>query len=522
MSDENIYETLKISIYCSWEELMQKYQAYTQERTRDKIKAEDEAQELVDENPWLIEAKAEFDEKGAFDAKDRRQSEIFERYCNSLENSARQSRLYSKITKAFIESQIASPAGKEAKENYDKTHKTPYAILGTSPYVRRGDLPSSEKAKELAGEYPDMAREIKQAFDEVTLIEKRKQDKYNMAQTKKIEPKEETDTKKKGFSLKSFMKRIWAPALIMLGISTGVPKLLEAPKEEDAQPSPAPASTTLPEETSFREQIKVNGATVKLTDKETTITPSEGIAISQIRTTSFENVLNAHSGEQQPQTATANNNVSIIQTATSKQEATQGPLAGLKTKIQNDDELRKIAEKALNNVRVGEKYDVSVYDKLDYIMTLIENQNSDCILGTVPGMGGIKNCILDLVDNVTFYYIKKEVGKDNCFIRFTEEYKNEPIQTADFNIIDASGTKYIATAEKGIANTTNAKYGTTKKVDGTIAGTLKKSKILRARDIDLSSYTLNSDIQVVKDLLLTLNEVGNKEIIVSRNSQNER
>lgn len=521
MSDENIYETLKISIYCSWEELMQKYQAYTQERTRDKIKAEDEAQELVDENPWLIEAKAEFDEKGAFDAKDRRQSEIFERYCNSLENSARQSRLYSKITKAFIESQIASPAGKEAKENYDKTHKTPYAILGTSPYVRRGDLPSSEKAKELAGEYPDMAREIKQAFDEVTLIEKRKQDKYNMAQTKKIEPKEETDTKKKGFSLKSFMKRIWAPALIMLGISTGVPKLLEAPKEEDAQPSPAPASTTLPEETSFREQIKVNGATVKLTDKETTITPSEGFAISQIRTTSFENILNAHSGEQQYQNVTTNNNVSVTQTSTAKPEATQGPLTGLKTKIQNDDELRKIAEHALNNVKVGEKYDVSVYDKLDYIMELIENQNYDHILGTVPGMGGIKNCILDLVDDVTLYYIRKDVGQPGCYIRFSEEYENKPVITADFNVVNESNTRYIATAEKGVANN-NKPYGTTQKVDGTVAGTIKKSKLFREKNIDLSSYTLNAEMQIVKDLLLSLNEIGNKEIIISRNSQNER
>lgn len=514
MSDENIYETLKISIYCSWEELMQKYQAYAQECIRDKIEAEEKAQELADENPWLIEAKAEFDKKGAFDAKDKSQSEIFENYCNFLENSARQSRLYYKTSRAFIESQIASHNGKEAKENYDKTHKTPYAILGISPYVRRGNLPSPEKAKKLAYEHPDMAKEIKQAFDEVTLIEKRKQDKYNIAQTKKIEPTEHTDTKKKGFNLKSFIKKIWAPALIMLGISSGTPKLLEAPKE-DAKPSPEAASTTLPEEASFREQLKVNGATVKLNDNETTITP-----MSQIRTTSFENVLNAHSGNQQFQASTTNNNVPVTQTSTPKQVIS--PLEGLKMKIQNDDELRKIAEHSLNNVKVGEKYDVSVYDKLDYIMTLIDKQNADCILGTVPGMGGIKNCILDLVDDVTLYYIKKEVGNDRCFIRFTEEHNNKPIQTADFNIIDASGTRYIATAEKGIANTTKAKYGTTKKVNGTIAGTLKKSKILRERNIDLSSYTLNSDIQVVKDLLLTLNDVGNKEIIISRNNQNER
>lgn len=525
MSDENIYETLKISIYCSWEELMQKYQIYTQECTRDKIKAEENAQELVDENPWLIEAKAEFDKNGTFDASDSKKSEVFKNYCRSLENAARQYRLYSKITKIFMETQIASPSGKEAKKNYDKTHKTPYAILGTSPYLRMGDLPSPEKAKKLAQEYPDKAREIKQAFNEVTLIEKGKQDRYNAKQTKQIESEKETNTKKKGFSLKAFVKRIWAPALIMLGISTGATKLLEAAKEEEIQPNTTPASTTLPEETSFREQIKVNGATVKLNDQETTITPTEGLATSQIRTTSFEKVLNAHAEKQQHQTVVQNNNASVtIQTptSTSKPTTVQSPLAGLKTKIQNDEELRKIVEQSLNNVKVDEKYDVSVYDKLDYIMSLIDAQNADYILGTVPATGGIKNSILDLVDDVIIYYIKQEVGDDDCFVRFSEEYRNEPIKTADFNIIDASGTRYIATADTGIANTTKTKYGTTQKVNGTIAGTLKQSKILREKNIDLSSYNLNAEIQTVKNMLLNLNKVGSEEIIIPRNSQNER
>ena len=218
---------------------------------------------------------------------------------------------------------------------------------------------------------------------------------------------------------------------------------------------------------------------------------------------------------------TTNNNVSVTQTSTAKPEATQGPLTGLKTKIQNDDELRKIAEHALNNVKVGEKYDVSVYDKLDYIMELIENQNYDHILGTVPGMGGIKNCILDLVDDVTLYYIRKDVGQPGCYIRFSEEYENKPVITADFNVVNESNTRYIATAEKGVANN-NKPYGTTQKVDGTVAGTIKKSKLFREKNIDLSSYTLNAEMQIVKDLLLSLNEIGNKEIIISRNSQNER
>ena len=110
----------------------------------------------------------------------------------------------------------------------------------------------------------------------------------------------------------------------------------------------------------------------------------------------------------------------------------------------------------------------------------------------------------------------------DALLDFQKNIDGKPIQTADFNIIDKSGTRYIATAEKGIANTTNSKYGTTQKVEGTIAGTIKKSKLFREKNIDLSSYSLNSEIQIAKDLLLTLNDIGSREIIVSRNSENER
>lgn len=98
----------------------------------------------------------------------------------------------------------------------------------------------------------------------------------------------------------------------------------------------------------------------------------------------------------------------------------------------------------------------------------------------------------------------------------------KPIHTANFNIIDKSGRNYIATADTGIANINDSSHGTTKKVEGAIAGLVKQSKILRETDFNLGDYNLGPYIQNIKNLLLTLNEVGDKQIIISRNIQNER
>ena len=499
MNDYNIYETLKISIYCSWEELMTRYQEYTRELKQDQYKANASAQALLDKYPWLDKVA----DVQNFEPRNSQEAEIFNSYNRYVQNSERNSRLYSRITRALVDTQIATNYGKQAKEEYDKTHKTAYAILGMSPYVRMGDLPSVDKVKELAQKYPEKEQEIKKAFEEVTLQELGKQNRYNNAQNKKDKTKEELPKNKNRF--KNFIKKFIAPALVVLGLTPAIQALPEATTPEEPQSEPKQT-----EKETFKEQLKVNGATVTFEEQETVITPNDQFVISQYRTTSFENILKAQEESKQTSTTILDSTPNITPTVKA-QSVVNDRLSGLKSKIKNDSKLNKVAHDALSNVAVNGNYDASISDKLDYIMNLIDNKNVDCVLSSYMASGGIKNCILDFVDDVALYYIEKETGKDNIALRFEKD--------GDFSLIDKSGTKYVATTSERIGNTSNSKVGSNQTVSGHVSGTLKSSHYLREKEMRADDFGINSEIQRLENLLTNLNTIGNDEIIVSRNDR---
>lgn len=372
MENINIYEVFGISIYCTGEELINAYANYREKL----IDGFENNEDIVVKNSY------------------KRQIEQidFEMKFNKLDS-------YSMVHTRKI--------------TYDRLHVTPYAILG----MRHGEVPNKEKIKNLKAQYPNHKSDIEKALRTVLTIETKNVLQQNKETKQNLEgqiPKMTSQERTK-FNLKNYVTKRLAAVLAVLGISVAVPKLLDTAEPKEPEQVPNTTVMPIPDENTFKESLKVANATIK---KDGSIVPDN--YVSNYGTISFEDVLKYHSQPHENK-ETINTVKNIPESVT--QSIIKDPLEGFKNKLYNDEELRKIAEDALGNVSVGERYDASVYEKLDYIMMLMEKQNVDCILGTVPGMGGIKNCILDLIDDVVLYYIQKEVGQPGCFIRYSEEKK---------------------------------------------------------------------------------------------------
>ena len=139
--DVNIYETLGISIYCSYPELIKAYSDYFQENVGKKLSERRKADKLLEEHKWL-EGVKEILEQNGYRYYDKRLTElqqgtgkeIYEKYCRYLSTENFYAVKNEKIKKTFQENGLdIYTFGEQNKRQYDQTHCTPYAILGTFP-----------------------------------------------------------------------------------------------------------------------------------------------------------------------------------------------------------------------------------------------------------------------------------------------------------------------------------------------------------------------------------------------------
>ena len=541
MEEKNIYEELGISIYCTYRELIAQYSKYCGEHRKEKRKEMIAVNALASRSDGIIRAKQLLEKNGLKMYRTNMSTLYTQCGITSKEDIELLEEIYRKMVLIDSKHQqgIAEmnaimkkyeldqfPKGTQAKAVYDQTHKTDYAILGmpNTPYVVH--IPKSAEIKQLQVRYPEHEKEIRDAYNHVMAIELRKQRRLQKERKEEKNEIKNVQEGKMGFMAK--VKRAMIPVFLALGITAAIPKLLPEGNIGETATTPTPQPTEN-KRSEFVDSIKIGESNVTFEEDgmqinvqqgaqtETEATQASHTPTSQMRTISMKNVLESQntantsqqSFTQQVETPTH------TPTPTTVPIILTDPMASFKAKMQNDSELNDIVTQALSSVSVDENYDASNSEKIDYILGQIASQNVDTVLNPYIDTRGIKNQIVHLVEDVVIYYIEQETGQNGLFIRYEEDIVKEGL----FSVIDKSGRNYVATTDMSVGNLKDTLRGTRYTINPSVAFMVEEAKKIQVRDFREDDYDIGQKMQILNHIMLKLNELGDEQIIVSRNRQ---